>query len=271
MYRRIVVAYNAGNEGRDALALAASLARPGRARLVVVQAMPARAGRAVARETATRMTAARASIAAVVAPELECEYRALVGRPFAPTIHAIVAREDADLVVGGQSRLGAIARARLGGGVERLLPGARCPIVVAAPEQAQRAPFDARVIGVGFDGSPGSALALCAAADLARELGGRLRVVTVGGSTREARVAAGRLAPDLPADAVAPVGDPARALLGQPADGVDALVVGHRDRPAARRSSVSSRVMGSAGCPVWVVPSGAAATVLRRRAAAAAA
>src|SRR3954464_14059507 len=162
MYRRIVVAYNAGNEGRDALALAAGLARPERARIVVVQTMPARAGWGVARGTATRvtgardagapMTAARASIAAIVPAELECEYRPLVGRPFAPTINAVVAREDADLVVAGQSRLGPVARAAVGGGVELLLPRARCPIVVAAPEQAQRAPFEARVIGVGFDG-----------------------------------------------------------------------------------------------------------------------
>jgi nucleotide-binding universal stress UspA family protein len=267
MYRRIVVAYNAGNEGRDALALAAALARPERARIVVVQTMPARAGWDVARETATRMTAARASIAAVVPAELECEYRPVVGRPFAPTIDAVVAREDADLVVAGQSRLGPIARAAVGGGVELLLPRARCPIVVAAPEQAQRAPFDARVIGVGFDGSPGSALALCAAADIARDLGAGLRLVAVGGSRRDAGAAADRLAPDLRAQVVTPVGDPARALLGQAADGVDALVVGHRGRRAARRPGVSARLIGGAGCPVWVVPSGAAAVVLRRGAA----
>jgi nucleotide-binding universal stress UspA family protein len=271
MYRRIVVAYNAGNEGRDALALAANLAWPGRAHIVVVQAMPARAGRDVARETATRMTAARASIAAIVDAGLECEYRPLVGRPFAPAIHAVVAGEGADVVVAGQSRLGPIARTRLGGGAELLLPRAHCPIVVAAPEQAQRAPFDARLVGVGFDGSPGSALALCAAADLARELGASLRLVAVGGSRRDAIAAAERLAPDLAVEAVTPAGDPARALLGQAADGVDALVVGHRERRRGQRPGVSLRVMGGAGCPVWVVPSGAAAVVLRSRAASAAA
>jgi hypothetical protein len=48
-------------------------------------------------------------------------------------------------------------------------------------------------------------------------------------------------------------------------EGVDALVVGHRDRRPRRRAGVFDRVMGNAGCPVWVVPSGAAALVLARR------
>src|SRR6185295_16297152 len=168
MYRRIVVAYNAGNEGQDALALAARLARPGRARIVVVQAMPACAGRDRAQEEATRMSAARASIAEIVGPDLETEYRPLLARPFAPSVHAAAAREGADLVVAGQSRLGAIARAHLGGGAELLVAGATCPIAIAAPEQAQRAPFAPRVIGAGYDGSPRAALALFAAAALAR-------------------------------------------------------------------------------------------------------
>jgi nucleotide-binding universal stress UspA family protein len=271
MYRRIVVAYNAGNEGRDALALAARLARPERARIVVVQTMPACGGWDVAREAATRMTAARASIATIVEPGLEVEYRPLVASPFTPSIHAEAAREEADLIVVGQSRLGPVARTRVGGGADALLARSRWPVAVAAPEQAQRGPFDARTIGVGFDGSPGSALALCAAADLARWLDADLRVVTVGGSGRTARAAAVRLAGEVRAEVVAPVGDPARALPGQAADGVDALVVGHRVRRPPGRPGVSLRVMGSAGCPVWVVPPAAAGLVLRRRAVAAAA
>src|SRR4051795_7625556 len=178
MNRRIVVAYNAGNEGRDALALATRLARLDRARIVVVQAMPVAAGPNAAREAATRMTAARASIAQVVAPDVEVEYRPFLTGEFAASVHAIAAREDADLVVAGQSRLGPLARARLGGGRGPPLAGSRWPAVgppggrgpgggavprpagwrgpvgVAPPARAQRPPFDPRVIGVGFDGSP---------------------------------------------------------------------------------------------------------------------
>src|SRR4051812_49746876 len=108
MYHRIVVAYNAGNEGRDALALATRLARLDRARIVVVQAMPALAGPNAAREAATRMTAARASIAQVVPVDVEVEYRSFVTSGFAASVQATAAREDADLVVAGQSRLGPI-------------------------------------------------------------------------------------------------------------------------------------------------------------------
>jgi nucleotide-binding universal stress UspA family protein len=126
-------------------------------------------------------------------------------------------------------------------------------------------------VAAGYDGSPRAALALCAAANLARDLGARLRVVTVGGSTRAARVAAERLAGDVQPEVVAPAGDPARALLRQVSEGVDALVVGHRDHRPHRRTGVSDRVMANAGCPVWVVPSGAAALVLARRVSAAAA
>jgi hypothetical protein len=123
------------------------------------------------------------------------------------------------------------------------------------------------VLGVGFDGSPESALALCSAAALARDLEARLRVVATGVSGFDACVAAERLAAGVPADVVTPGGDPVRALLGQAADGVDALVVGHRARPAAQRASLSARLMGSAGCPLWVVPTDASGVVLRRRAA----
>src|SRR3954466_7684815 len=141
MFRRIVVAYNAGNEGRDALALATRLARLDRARIVVVQAMPVSAGPNVAREAATRMTAARMSIAQVVAPDVEVEYRPFVTGGFAAAVHGVAAREDADLVVAGQSRLGPIARAWLGGGAELLLAGLRWPIAIGPPQQAERPPF----------------------------------------------------------------------------------------------------------------------------------
>src|SRR4051812_37300032 len=147
MYRRIVVAYNAGNEGRDALALADALARPGRARIVVVQAMPRLAGRDAARETETRIAAARASIAAHVAPDAAVEYRPLVAQPYAASVHAIARDVQAELIVAGQSRLGPIARARVGGGAELLVPWSRCPIAIAAPDQAQRAPLDVASIG----------------------------------------------------------------------------------------------------------------------------
>jgi nucleotide-binding universal stress UspA family protein len=271
MYHRIVVAYNAGNEGRDALAIADRLARLERARIVVVQAMPRAGGRDAQREMETRVAAARASMAALLAPGLPAEYHPLVGRPFAPSVHAIADADDADLIVTGQSRLGPIARAHLGGGGELLVDGAPCPIAVAAPDQAQRAPFRAACLGVGFDGSPGAALAAIAAADLAHALGARLRLIAVGGAERAALVAADGLAERVPAHVVALSGDPVRALLGQPGAGVDALVVGHRERRPQGRLGVSVRVMGNAGCPVWVVPASAAAVVLGARTVAAAA
>jgi nucleotide-binding universal stress UspA family protein len=272
MYRRIVVAYNAGNEGRDALALANRLAEAERTRIVVVQAMPRSAGRDAARETQTRIAAARASITAHLGPGLAVEYRALVAQPFAASVHAIAAEAAAELIVAGQSRLGPIARARLGGGAELLVAGSPCPIAVAAPEQAQRPPLDGACIGAGFDGSPAAMLAAYAAADLAGGLGARLRLIAVGGSERAAGVAAARLADRVAAvEVVALCGDPARALLGQPDAGVDALVVGHRECRPHRQLGVSVRVMGNAGCPVWVVPPSAAAVVLRPLVAAAAA
>src|SRR3954463_3471033 len=104
MYRRIIVAYNAGNEGRDALALATRLARLDRARIVVVQAMPAWAGPKAAREAATRMTAARTSIAQVVPVDVEVEYRSFVTSGFAASVQATATREDADLVGARHSR-----------------------------------------------------------------------------------------------------------------------------------------------------------------------
>src|SRR3954468_20835776 len=151
MYCRIIVAYNAGNEGRDALALAARLARLDRARVGGGPGMPVLGGSNAAREAATRMTAARASIARVVPVDVEVEYRPSVTSGFGASVRAAAAREDADLVVAGQSRLGPIARAHVGGGAELLLAGVRWPIAIAPPEQAERPPFRPRLIGVGFD------------------------------------------------------------------------------------------------------------------------
>src|SRR3954462_14430780 len=108
MYPRIIVAYNAGNEGRDALALAGRLARSERSRIVVVQAMPRPAGPDAAREKQTRIAAAQGSIAGLLGPDVEVEYRALVAQPFAASVHAIAAEEEAELIVAGQSRLGPI-------------------------------------------------------------------------------------------------------------------------------------------------------------------
>jgi len=261
MYRRIVVAYNAGNEGRDALALADRLARPEHARVVVVQAMPRATGRTAARETQTRIAAARASMNGLLAPELQAEYRPLLARAFAPSVHAVAADLRADLIVAGQGRLGPIARGYLGGGAELLVDGARCPVAVAAPDQAQRPPLAVRCVAVGFDASPAATLAAIAATHLARGLDASLRIVTVDGSARAARIAAGRLARSVPVEVVALAGDPARALLGQAEAGADAIVVGRRDRRPAQRPGVSARVMGNAGCPVWVVPSTAAGAV----------
>src|SRR3954451_18428299 len=158
MFRRIVVAYNAGNEGRDALALATRLARLDRARIGVVQAMPLGAGPNAAREAATRMTAARASIAQVVAPDVEVEYRPFLTGEFAASVHAIAAREDADLVVAGQSRLGPLARGRLGGAAAPRPGGSGWRVVAAPPAEPGRRRFDPRAASVGFDGSPGAAL-----------------------------------------------------------------------------------------------------------------
>lgn len=135
---------------------------------------------------------------------------------------------------------------------------------------------DALVCGV--DDSPHAVNVVAVAASLAHQLGLRLRLVHSAdpdvfqhGSRRRRALARGReLLADLGADPddddhVVELGDPARLLHAVVEEGAALAVVGSRGRGPARAAllgSVSNAVIGSATCPVVVVPPDASLEVM---------
>jgi nucleotide-binding universal stress UspA family protein len=132
---------------------------------------------------------------------------------------------------------------------------------------------------VGYDGSPSSQRAFRVAVELARQCGGRVRVVSVlqvveGGSeacTLMMADSGARRAQELLDELVAMEpdaatlmdvelvhGSPGDALLNQVQQhGIDHIVIGHNERGALARwllGSVSGDVLARAHVPVTVVP-----------------
>jgi nucleotide-binding universal stress UspA family protein len=183
-----------------------------------------------------------------------------------------------DLIVIGSSRRGAIGRVVAGDTVRATLTAAPCAVAVA-PKGMAEADGSISRIGVGFDGSPESEMALDRAAALGRAAGASLDVVDVvanigapvfgwpyGFDVDELLAASRRTATelvdhateglDLPVRREVRFGFPGRELV-EVSDRVDLLVVGSRGFGPARRviaGSTSDYVVHHAHCPVVVLP-----------------
>ncbi len=258
MFGKILVGYTEDDHGGDALALGRGLAQASGAEIVVA-----------------------------TAPAPEGEDVGALGRA-----------HRADLVVLGSTHRGAVGRVVPGATVERLLGDPPCAVAVAPPGFGSRAegdgwqPMDGegsdcglRVIGVGFDDSPGARAALATALELALRNGAALRVYTIApkipqvpGADPTGHIQAPHSAPsqaeylreqlqaavaELPSEARAlPVfvrGFPAEELIKASAVGLDLLVLGSRGGGPVRRllhHSVTSAVMRAAECPLLIVPEG---------------
>ena len=216
--------------------------------------------------------------------ELPADQRAMTltgDRSPAHGLEQIATRRAARLIVVGSSHRSRVGRVLLGGTVERLLSHARCPVAIAPRGYAERARSLAAV-GLGFDGSAESHLALAWTSLLARETDAHVRVIAVRDGAPAARVA---LADRLPvgsvnaylfrdlaeqlAKAERELGDEGIsvegallegkpvALLEQQAAELDLLVIGSRGYGPARAAllgSVSNALLRRVTAPVLVVP-----------------
>jgi nucleotide-binding universal stress UspA family protein len=208
----------------------------------------------------------------------------VTNRSPAAGLQALAEREHAGLIVIGSSHRSAIGRIFVGGTGERLLSGAPAPVAVA-PAGFSAADGEVRLVGCGFDGSDESHRAVAWAADLARRVPARLRLLSIYERTLPASLAVGgglatasvndvlrrRRAESL-ARAVSGLGagvevdgalldGDARELLIRESGGLDLLVVGSRGYGPLRAvllGSVSSALVRSAASPVVVVPRAAA-------------
>jgi nucleotide-binding universal stress UspA family protein len=282
----VIVGVDGSDASRDALALGQMLAGP-QGRLLVVHVHPfgplsSLMGPGeyedVVRTTADSIfTHARE----ILDDATDRELRLVSKRSPAEGLGSIAADAGAALVVVGSSERSRLERVLAGSVAEDLMSGAPVPVAVAPRGFANAARPDNPAIGCAYDGSPESEGALRLASELAQELDGRLRVISVhqrlafGGqvsvtavgysSVNDAMRAAlqQRLAratsamPDgLHAEARLLDGDAAEALVAE-SGALDLLVAGSRGYGPVRAvllGSVSRALVRGAACPVVVSP-----------------
>jgi nucleotide-binding universal stress UspA family protein len=282
MFRTIVVGYDGPGRGDDAIALAELLRDRRDGILVLTEAYPpaaVAAGPFVAAADFSRLTDQALD---TVRAELERHVPVrTISRPGAPArvLTEAAEREDADLVVIGSTRHGAVGRVLLGTTAERLLHGAPCAVAVAPRGFASG---ELRHLGAAYDGSPEADAALDAAEALARECGAALTVYCVvePAHPTDSMIAAGTGEP-FPSvvaneqakqllravDAHAPAGlkldtlrlhgHAAKEILDRAAGVVDLLFVGSRGYGPLRRAllgSVSGDIARDGRVPVVVLP-----------------
>jgi nucleotide-binding universal stress UspA family protein len=286
MFQTIVIGFDDSASSHDAVALALALADD--ARFVVVCAyptggltarvMPPEHGAMGADDATARLEAART----LLDDRPGVEYVAQGASSGAAGLHAVATASEADLIVVGSSHRGTVGRIVPGTTAAQVLHAAPCAVAIAPTGLRNAASVRMRTIGVGFDGQPESRRALAAAARIARERRGQLRVIAVMepvtqtfgwagawmypqfrddaiADTRREITAALESLEEAP-DAVEQIVDgmPATELL-RASERLDLLVLGSRSfGPVGRLlvGSVAARVAASCGCSLLVFPRG---------------
>jgi len=286
LYRKLIAGYDGTDRAADGLALARVLAGVTGAELLVVTVVPSQFPYAPGTfEYEDELRAEAANTLAAAVPEGDgVRTRVVSARTATQGLYDLAESEEADAVVVGSCRRGAVGRVLAGSVAERLLHGAPCPVVVAPAGYRERAATGLRVVACAFDGSAEAQLALEHAQQLAGQAGATLRLLTVhepelifgvdqvpGGYdraelsrleseriTRELEQAAKSLEPEIEAEQRVLEGWAVDALAEAAAD-VDLLVVGSRGYGPVRRvllGGVSSGLVRSSPAPVLAVPRG---------------
>jgi nucleotide-binding universal stress UspA family protein len=276
MFTNVLVGVDGRQGGRDAIALAKQLTAPD-GRLVFGHICPVLSGRGEAlaipierqeaQELLTRerdATASQAELVTAVDPSV------------GPGLHCMAEQVAADLLVVGSSHRGLLGRVFVGDQTLHALNGAPCAIAVA-PRGYTSSANHFGMIGVGYDGSGDSELALDAGRKLAAASGARIKALLVASLES---IPAGRPIPAHWPDVVVSLLDDGRRRLdairevdGSVAYGwageelawlgreVDLLIVGSRGYgPIGRlfHGSTSNYLARHAHCPLLVLPRGTA-------------
>lgn len=281
---KVVVGLDAREESRDALALADRLAAADGAELHVAVVHPRGEvpfERALVREPVSSQLDERlyAEAKEQLGERDFVEARldgGLSGRSAARALYEYADEQGAGLIVAGSSHRGPVGRVLAGSVGESLLRGAPCAVAIAPREFAGTAAEDFSPIGVAWDGTPESELALREAEWLAQALGARLRLITVVPELAPPPIQAPNLeeihesirrsyretldrgvaAAGGDAEAVLAEGAPDAALRERAAE-LGLLAIGSRGYGRVRgvvAGTVSAGVVRDAPCPVIVTP-----------------
>ena len=281
---KVIVGFDGREEASDALALAKVLARTDGAELhvaVVLQRNPIPIEeeayeRALKEHFDELFARAKREL-----NDAECVTDRLEDPSPAGALNNLAEREGAQVIVLGSTHRGALGRVYPGSVGERLLNGAPCAVAVAPRGYARSEQDGFEIIGVAYDGSEESKLALQTGERLARKLDGAVRLVVAvpppppsvsrmmgamgadPGFTRLLREQGEKAlgeglssVGDIEVQSELKLGDPAQVLADESGD-LDLLVIGSRGYGPLRRTlvgSVSAEVMRKAPCPVMVIP-----------------
>jgi nucleotide-binding universal stress UspA family protein len=170
MFNNVLVGVDGRPGGRDAIALASRLIDPnGKLTLAHVHSGPLHPSHAVAPGLLREEREASAKLLAQerTASEVNADLVSIVGASAGRALHQQAEEQHADLLVVGSCSRGVLGRAMLGDDTRGALNGAPCAIAVASLGYAEH-PTPLGKIGVGYDGSPESKLALQTARGLAQ-------------------------------------------------------------------------------------------------------
>lgn len=286
----IVAGWDGTERGRDALALAALLARERGAKVLVAHAFllwPS--SDPLPDEYTDELRKAALEQTERIPRELldgvEAEGRAVPAQSPGRGLHDLAEREGAQAVVLGSTHRGPLGRVVPGSVAERFLHGAPCPVAIAPAGYADSPAQHLKTVAVAFEASDESRAAVRAAAEWALAAKAELRIIAVVGREAYAVFGAGPMVSEdlsglhrkqvareleavrkeLPAELHVEErvleGVPAGEILAEAAKGVDLLVMGSRAYGPVRRvllGSVSGEVVRNSPCPVVVVPRTAA-------------
>lgn len=266
----VLVGFDDSPYGRDALELGLNIAARRHEPATVVTAYPDdERGLMIAINDSSwlrevRATAERKLDAAkrIVGNRAEVTYEAIGPASASRALHEYAERTRPAALVVGSSERAALGRFSLGSTVERLLPGAPCPVAVA-PRGYSGSHQPLRSIAVAYDESQEAQHALELATTIARRDGLTMRIVAVSGSADAAlqgrleKIAAA-LGEGLRVTGESIVGSNVVDILADlPGEHPDLLVCGSRGYGPVRQvllGSVSARLIRDATYPVIVVP-----------------
>jgi nucleotide-binding universal stress UspA family protein len=289
--RRILIGYNGAPQGEDALALGRLMAEAldASASVAIVAQVPRRAledeelDSSLARFSEPLFATARERLADVQASE-----RTVVHTSPPRALQELAEELQPAVIVIGSAHHGAAGRILLGDVGQAMLSGAPCAVAVAPSGYRDRDQRFTR-IGVAVDGSAQSLRALQGGVALAERTEAPVRVLTVnephhymlggalsplsreeyesykeGEAERVLDDALGQM-PDGVASERSLLEGPAAEALLEAAQDLDLLVLGSRGYgpiKGALLGSVSTKLIGSASCPVLVLPRGTGADPL---------